>query len=709
MPKTAQKSIEQQIISLLSAEKNGLTSKEMTGALKITKKEYHLFRKALNYLSSSHQIYKGKGKKNYRISTRSRMFQGELRMNKSGFGFVRDVENNVEIFIGRDHLNTAFDLDIVEVKLYARSRGKNEDGYVSKVIKRTREIFVGTFHETEYYGFVVPDDAKIYRDFFIPKEKKSGAKDGDKVVVSLTKWDSDHLNPEGAVTEVLGKAGDPGVDVVSVAYSFQLGIKFPPKVEQQASAIPVQITKDEIAKRLDIRKKVCFTIDPVDARDFDDAVSLEKLANGNWELGVHIADVSHYVPENSDIDNEALKRGTSVYLVDRVIPMLPEKLSNDICSLRPNEDRLTFSCIMELSASHEVLNYTITPSIIHSKKRFTYEEVQAIVDTKATNEFSGTLHAMMDLSRSMTKKRLAEGGIDFETPEISFDMDQTGFPVAIKRKDRLGSHRLVEEFMLMANKTVAGHIRKISGEKKTLPFVYRIHEKPDQDKLAKFYDFLNALGYKVNFTSKDVSGFFQQVMLDIKGSREEVIIEEVALRSMMKAIYSVTNVGHFGLGFKDYTHFTSPIRRFPDLTVHRLLKKYLTNGGAPEPQANEGNLTKICEQSTKMERTALEAERESVRMKKNEYISQHVGEEFEGIISGVMSFGIFVELLDTLVEGLVHIRDLDGYYVYDEKTYTLVSTGNGLKLRLGDSVRIKVSKVNLEAGKVDFKLVEKLS
>ena len=709
MPKTAQKNIEVQITSLLSSEKSGFTSKEMSSTLNIGKKDYHLFRQALNYLKSSGQIYKRKDTKKYRVSSRSRTVQGELRMNKSGFGFVRDEENNVDIFIGRDHLNTAFDLDVVEVKLYAQSRGKNEDGYVSKVLKRTRNIFVGTFHETDYYGFVVPDDAKIYRDFYIPKEKQMQAQEGDKVVVTMTKWDSDHLNPEGSIFEILGKAGDPGVDVVSVAYSFQLGIKFPPKAEQQAQAIPAEIPAEEIKRREDLRKMICFTIDPDDAKDFDDAVSLQKLTNGNIELGVHIADVSYYLPEGSDIDTEALKRGTSVYLVDRVIPMLPERLSNDLCSLKQEQDRLTYSCIMELNSKNEVVNYKIKPSIINSNRRFTYQEVHDIVNGRADDKYSAILNDMMILSKAMTKKRFAEGGIDFETPEVSFEMDASGFPVAINRKERLDSHRLVEEFMLLANKIVAGHIKKISDGKKTLPFVYRVHEKPDQEKMNKFLGFLHALGHKVNYDVDDVSRLFQKIMLDIRGTKEEIIIEEVALRSMMKAIYSTTNIGHFGLGFKDYTHFTSPIRRYPDLTVHRLLRKYSNPDGRNIHQGNERTLNKICEQSTKMERTALEAERESIRMKLNEYISRHVGEEFDGIISGVTSFGIFVELLDTLVEGLVHIKNLDGYYIYEEKTYTLTNTGNGQKLRLGDSVRITVSKVNLEAGKVDFKLADKVS
>jgi len=365
------------------------------------------------------------------------------------------------------------------------------------------------------------------------------------------------------------------------------------------------------------------------------------------------------------------------------------------------------SCIMTLGSDAEVIKYSIVPSIIKSKRRFTYEQVQKIVEQKSEDPHTPRLLQMMTLSKQLTQKRFEEGGIDFETPEISFDLDQSGFPVGIHRKERLDSHRLIEEFMLLANKVVARHVKKISGEKRLLPFVYRVHEKPDQDKMLKFFEFLNAVGYKIKPTQKITAKFFQQIMNDIKGTKEELIIEEVALRSMMKAVYSTENIGHFGLGFSDYTHFTSPIRRYPDLIVHRLLKKY---GQADLMQSNiytTGELKKICEQATKMERTALEAERESIRLKQNEYISRHIGDQFDGIISGVTSFGIFVELFDTLVEGLVHIKDLTGYYIYDEKTYTLTNTKTSQKLRLGDSVRIEVHRVNLEAGKVDFKLVDK--
>jgi len=697
---------EEKILNLLKAEPDGFTSKELSHKLNVTKKEYHQFKKSLEMMKKQGKISKSKTTKKLIRRMQSRVIEGELRMNRGGFGFVHDELHNADIFIGKDHLNTAFDLDLVEVKLYAKSRGKSETGYVSRIIKRVRNFFVGTFHQTQYYGYVVPDDPKIYRDFFIPKEKQKSAQKGQKVVVKLNQWPNDHLNPEGEVVEVIGFPGDPGVDVASVAYSFQISISFPAPIELEAGKISPGINQDEIRKRLDWRQKICFTVDPEDAKDFDDAVSLYELPNGNFELGVHIADVSHYVRPESGIDREAFNRGTSVYLVDRVIPMLPEKLSNEICSLEPNKDKLTFSCIMEVTPGGKVADYKITPSVINSDYRFSYEEAQHIADQNVNHPQKDMLVAMMRLSKQLTKNRFAEGGIDFETPEVSFELDASGFPKSIRRKERLDSHRMIEEFMLLANKTVAEHVKKIGDGKTIPPFIYRVHQKPDEEKMARFFEFLTAIGIAAEPPTKITSAYFQKILESIKGSPEEIIIEEVALRSMMKAIYSMNNVGHFGLGFEDYTHFTSPIRRYPDLMVHRLLRHYLqAQLPANDPKTIE-HLSRVCDQSSRQERIAVEAERESVRLKQNEYISQHIGEEFEGIISGVMSFGIFVELVDTLVEGLVHVRDLNDYYIYDEKTYTLTGRDSNRILRLGDTVKIQVARVNLEEGKVDFILLD---
>ncbi len=697
---------ENKILNVLQKNKDGLSSKSLSNLIQVHKSDYHKFRNALEKLKKQKRIQLAKGTKIFTIIKTRRNFTGELCLTKSGYGFVTDEENSEDVFIGRDHLNTAFNKDIVEIKLYANYKGKRKEGFVTKVIKRSRTNFVGTFHLTEYYGYVVPDDKRIYRDFYIPKEKYGNAINGQKVVVSMDSWQRDHLNPEGTIIEIIGYPGEKGVDIASIVHSFQLGLKFSEQVEKDAKKTEVHLSKLDLRSRLDLRNEECITIDPDDAKDFDDAVSLEVLKNGNYLLGVHIADVSHYVKEQSEIDKEAFNRGTSVYLVDRVIPMLPEHLSNNLCSLKPNEDRLTFSCIMELNPEGDLVNYNIQPSVIHSKRRFNYEEVQQIIDTQTKDPFFPLLDTMMRLSKFLTNKRLNDGGIDFETPEVTFELDDKGFPVSIKRKTRLDSHRLIEEFMLLANKTVAEHIKKISTDEKMLPFIYRIHEKPDQAKMKKLIDFLFAIGYKRTPGKKLQSDFFQKLLSDIKGSKEEIVIEEIALRSMMKAIYSPKNIGHFGLGFEDYTHFTSPIRRYPDLVVHRLLKLYLDDSTPKNRSGLQTQIKKICDQSSAMERLALEAERESIRLKQNEYISQHIGEEFEGVISGVMSFGIFVELIETLGEGLVHITDLDDdYYIFDEKSYSLIGRDTNRLLRLGDKVRICVEKVNLEVGKVDFRLV----
>ncbi len=703
----SKKQFNKEIIAVLERNKNGLSAEELKGILKVPKKYQHEFLMTVKHLADSGQIIQMRNTRIYKVPAKSRLIRGTLSLTRAGFGFVHDAENDIDVYIGRDHLNTAFDGDEVEVKLYATNRGKNEEGFVSKLLKRNRQQYVGTFHQTKYYGYVVPDNPKIYRDFYIPQEKQNNASQGQKVVVRLEKWENDHLNPEGTIIEIIGKPGEPGVDVASVAYAFQLAVRFPGDIESQAAAIPSGSTDAEIKKRLDLRDKFCVTIDPEDAKDFDDAVSLEKNEQGNYVLGVHIADVSHYVQEHSALDREAYGRGTSVYLVDRVIPMLPEVLSNQLCSLQPRQDRLTYSCIMEVDQQGNVLQYQIQPSVINSKRRFSYEEVQALIDARDSDPHTLQLRAMMELSKLLNQKRYADGGIDFETPEVTFSLDSKGFPTAIKRKQRLDSHRLIEEFMLLANKTVAEHIKKISTRDFTLPFLYRVHEQPDEEKMEKFFAFLNTLGFKIKPHKNISSKYFGQLLDSIKDSKEAIVIEEVALRSMMKAIYSTKNVGHFGLGFRHYTHFTSPIRRYPDLMVHRLLKRYTQSTSGLDLANLNKSLEEIGQHSTTMERSAMEAERESMRLKKNEYISQFIGEEFNGIISGVMPFGIFVELYDTLVEGLIHVKDMDTYYIYDEKSYALVGKNSSQRLRLGDSVRIKVKEVKLEEGKVDFLLVDK--
>ncbi|GAB4189726.1 MAG: ribonuclease R [Calditrichia bacterium] len=681
--------------------------KEISAALGVHKSTYHQFKKALGELIDEGKLAKIKGGR-IGIAVATPTVIGKLNMSKNGYGFVYDEATEKDIFIPPSKIGTAFDGDEVEVKLAAVRRGKNLEGAVQQVVKREKTNFAGTFHKSKYYSFVVPDSQKIHKDFYIPKGQDLDAKDGQKVIVELTSWPKSSLNPEAKVVEILGYADEKGVDVSMVMVDHGLPRKFPAKVEMEAEAIPVRIEPKEIQKRLDLRDEFIFTIDPVDAKDFDDAVSLEKNDKGNWILGVHIADVSHYVGEHTILDKEAFMRGTSVYMVDRVVPMLPEKLSNKVCSLRPNEDKLTFSCIMEIDSALQVVSYQIKPSVIRSKQRLNYEEAQGIIEDR-DNQSAITLklREMNDLAKGLRAKRLNEGGLDFFTPEVKFVLDDSGFPVEIVPVKQLETHQLIEEFMLMANKTVANHVDKISPKNVSLPFIYRIHEKPDKEKFQKFSNMLKILGYSFRIPRNPNPFFFQEVFKAVKGSKDEIIVQQVALRTMMKAIYSTRNEGHFGLGFSHYTHFTSPIRRYPDLIVHRLLKEYTDLPGKSRIQSLKNQLKKAAEHSTERERVAMEAERQSIKIKQVQWISRHVGEIFDGIVNGVASYGVFVEIDTYLIEGMVHINNmLDDIYIYEEETYSLIGRNTGKIYRLGDPVKIEVYRVDLDKNIVDFVFVE---
>ncbi len=698
--------MEAELLKLLKNHgKTPLPRKQISHMLNIKKKNYHEFEKALNNLVKEGLVRRTKGH-TYVYQGVSR-YVGEISLTRQGFAFVSVEGLDDDIFIARQNLNTALDRDVVEVQLYAQSRGgRRREGYVTSIVKRFRSIIVGTYHETEYYRYIVPDSTKIYRDIIVAEDKTMNARDGQKVLVTFDRWDSDQHNPEGTIVEILGDADTPGLDIISVAYAHNLPVKFPREVEAEAAKKNADITARVLQGRLDLRDHLCFTIDPEDAKDFDDAVSLEKLPNGNYQLGVHIADVSHFVEEGSILDKEALNRGTSVYLVDRVIPMLPEKLSNDLCSLKPNVDRLAFTCFMEINKELEVVSHTIQPSVIHSKRRYNYQEVQTIVDEKRDDPNLPVLEEMMALSRRLTKKRFALGSIDFETPEVKFVLDEKGKPVEIIPKKRLLAHRMIEEFMLLANQTVAAHIKTLPGYKSPPPFIYRIHEKPSAEKLTRFTNLLKAL--KVPFkTPKKISSFwFQQIIESIKGKPEETVIEEVALRSMMKAIYSEKNVGHFGLAFEDYTHFTSPIRRYPDLEVHRLLRLYAAEKPRDLKKLNS-KVAEICVQSSKKERVAVDAERDSIKLKQVEYIEQHIGENFHGVIAGVTASGIYVELEHIFVEGFVPmVKMTDDYYIYDEDTYSMTGRHSGRHIRLGDRVEVQVESVDVARRDINFSLLE---
>lgn len=632
--------------------------------------------------------------------THSNRLNGKLEINRNGFGFVIiKSEKSNDVFIAARNLGTSFDGDIVEVELFAKQKGKNIEGQIVNVLERKRKEYVGVIKKSKSFFFISPDDPKIHRDIYITESNLNGAKVGDKVVVGKLSWGSSMLNPEAEVIEVLGKSGSHNTDILSLAREFNLKYKFPNSALTEAEKISIAIPPQEIKNRIDYRNKHVFTIDPEDAKDFDDALSVERLENGNLSIGIHIADVEHYVKKDSALDFEAQLRGNSVYFVGKVIPMLPEKLSNQICSLVPNEDRLTYSVIVEMTARGRIIDYIISKTIINSKRRFTYDEAQDVIDT-GKGDLAEDVLQLNKIAQIFRKKRMSEGSFDFISPEVKFKLDENGVPVSIIIKQTKQSNMLVEEFMLLANKIVAKHIAvPKSGSVK--PFVYRIHDLPDQEKIVEFSRFVKTLGYTFDPNASSKSIGFQNLLNQIRGKEEEALINELAIRSMAKAVYSPQNIGHYGLGFKYYSHFTSPIRRYSDLITHRLLNNY-KNAKSGEIYSL-ADLDKICDNISASERNAVEAERFSIKQKQIEYLKNHQGSEFSAIISGITNFGIFVKITDILAEGLIRLRDLDDdYYVHDEKKYSIVGKRTHKQYRLGDKIFVKLIRVDEERAELDF-------
>ena len=698
------KELKSTIIDLCNATIKPVTFKDICSELqvkdKIAKHQTSFIIKNLVIEGAIKEIGHGK----YGANTTQEYYEGKVEKITSGAGYVICDGMEQDVFVSARNAGQTLGGDIVRIVLTGNHTGKNPEGVVVSIVKRGRTTFVGNMRVDARHSFMTPDNSRIGTDFYVPKYKLNGAKDGDKVLVTLLDWPKKAKSPFAEVTTVMGAAGEHNAEIHAILAEFGLPYEFPESVEAYVESIPETISEEEISKRRDMREVLTFTIDPHDAKDFDDALSIQKLADDKWEIGIHIADVSHYVQEGTLLNDEAYERATSVYLVDRVVPMLPEKLSNKVCSLRPNEEKLCFSAIFTINDKAEVLDEWFGRTVIYSDHRFTYEDAQEVIENKE-GKFAEEILLMDKLAKIMRAKRIDEGAITFDRVEVKFQLDEEKNPTGVYFKQAKDANKLIEEYMLLANRKVASFIGKAAdGTPSNKPFVYRIHDDPDPEKINNFSTFVNQFGHQMNLqTPKEIANSMNRVLADVSGKREENMVELLAIRTMSKAKYTIENIGHYGLGFDYYSHFTSPIRRWPDVMVHRLLQRYLDGEKVTEKEAIEEQ----CKHSSAMEKLSTDAERSSIKYMQVKYLMGKVGQDFMGSVSGVTEFGMFIELKESLCEGLVSMRDLkDDHYELHKETFSLVGKRTKKRFQLGDALKVRVRNVDLVKKQIDFQLVK---